>query len=141
MKSKAPLVMMEQMVMILVFALAAALCLRAFVLSDSMSKESERRDRAVLLCENLAEDVKNSAGSMQKEYAALAADGASQSDPILYYYDGKGRRTEGPAVYRLEVEPVEVEEGLAPYLGKAVVRALDEESGKELFNLEFAWQR
>lgn len=31
MRSKAPLVMMEQMVMLLVFALAAALCLQAFV--------------------------------------------------------------------------------------------------------------
>ena len=34
MKSKAPLALMEQMVMILVFALAAALCLQAFVKSE-----------------------------------------------------------------------------------------------------------
>ena len=38
MRSKAPLVMMEQMVMLLVFALAAALCLQAFVRSDAQSK-------------------------------------------------------------------------------------------------------
>ncbi|MCI9425675.1 MAG: hypothetical protein HFF30_08945, partial [Flavonifractor sp.] len=48
MRSKAPLVMMEQMVMLLVFALAAALCLQAFVRSDAQSKHSEARDRAVL---------------------------------------------------------------------------------------------
>lgn len=34
MRSKAPLVLMEQLVMVLVFALAAALCVQVFVLSD-----------------------------------------------------------------------------------------------------------
>ncbi len=47
MKSKAPLVMMEQMVMILVFALAAALCLQAFVLSNSLSEQGQARDQAL----------------------------------------------------------------------------------------------
>ena len=41
MRSKAPLILMEQMVMLLVFALAAALCLQAFVKSDSLSSRSE----------------------------------------------------------------------------------------------------
>ena len=44
MRSKAPLAMMEQMVMLLVFALAAALCLQAFVKSDQMSKRMEAQD-------------------------------------------------------------------------------------------------
>ena len=44
MKSKAPLILMEQMAILLVFALAAALCLQAFVKSDSLSSRS--RDRA-----------------------------------------------------------------------------------------------
>ena len=46
MRSKAPLVLMEQAVMVLVFALAAALCLRAFVWSDQLSRQNEARDRA-----------------------------------------------------------------------------------------------
>ena len=49
MKSKAPLLLMEQMVMLLVFALAAALCLQAFVKSDGLSRRSEARDRAMTL--------------------------------------------------------------------------------------------
>ena len=49
MRSKAPLAMMEQMVMLLVFALAAALCLQAFVKSDQLSQQGEVRDRAVTL--------------------------------------------------------------------------------------------
>ena len=52
MKSKAPLLLMEQMVMLLVFALAAALCLQAFVRSEAMSRESEARDHAAVLCQS-----------------------------------------------------------------------------------------
>ena len=37
MRSKAPLVMMEQMIMLLVFALAAVLCLQAFTTSREIS--------------------------------------------------------------------------------------------------------
>ena len=41
MRSKAPLVLIEQMVMLLVFALASALCLQAFVKSDAISVRGE----------------------------------------------------------------------------------------------------
>ena len=37
MRSRAPLALMEQTVMVLVFALAAALCLRAFALADGFT--------------------------------------------------------------------------------------------------------
>ena len=59
MKSKAPLVMMEQIVMVLVFALAAALCLQTFVLSGKMSKMTEVKNRAVVEAQNAAETMKN----------------------------------------------------------------------------------
>ena len=91
MKSKAPLVMMEQMVMILVFALAAALCMRAFVLSSSLSEEAERRDIAVLLCENAAESCKG----MQK------LGGGAETEPYTVYYDAGGFRTETDPAYRV----------------------------------------
>ena len=58
MKSKAPLVMMEQIVMVLVFALAAALCLQTFVLSGKISKMTEVKNRAVLEAQNAAESMK-----------------------------------------------------------------------------------
>ena len=59
MKSKAPLAMMEQIVMVLVFALAAALCLQTFVLSGKISKKTEAKNRAVTEVQNAAEIVKN----------------------------------------------------------------------------------
>ena len=58
MKSKASLFLMEQLVMILVFALAAALCLGIFVRADSVSEDIRRRDAAVVLARNGAELLK-----------------------------------------------------------------------------------
>ena len=48
MKSKAPLVLMEQIIMLLVFALAAAICLQAFIKADALSSASANRDKAVI---------------------------------------------------------------------------------------------
>ena len=72
MKSKAPLILMEQMAMLLVFALAAALCLQAFVKSDSLSSRSRDRDRAVTLAQTVAETVRASGGSPGQAIAAAA---------------------------------------------------------------------
>ena len=80
MRSKAPLAMMEQMVMLLVFALAAALCLQAFVKSDQLSKRSEARDQAAVLCQNVAEALRNNGGSASE--AAWAV-----SEKLGYHYD------------------------------------------------------
>ena len=58
MRSKAPLVMMEQIIMVLVFALASALCLQTFVLSGTISKKIEQENRAALEAQNAAECIK-----------------------------------------------------------------------------------
>lgn len=59
MKSKAPLLMMEQLIMVLVFALASALCLRCFALAGEISERTARRDEAVLIAQNAAERLKS----------------------------------------------------------------------------------
>ena len=58
MKNKTSLLLMEQLVMILVFALCAALCLQCFVAADRISRETGLRDEAVLLAQNTAESLK-----------------------------------------------------------------------------------
>lgn len=58
MRSKAPLALMEQLVMVLVFALAAALCVQVFVLSDKTSRLHQARDRAMIEAQNAAEALK-----------------------------------------------------------------------------------
>ena len=55
MKQKTSLLLMEQLVMILVFALAAARGLQIFAKADAISQETARRDRAVVLARNAAE--------------------------------------------------------------------------------------
>ena len=136
MKSKAPLVMMEQIVMILVFALAAALCLQAFVLSDSMSREGQRRDKAVLLCQNLAEECKASGHAGENVIPVPDASGEISSAPV-YYYDENSQLTESPSVYHVEAVRLSSD---VPALARAQVTAYDEATGKELFSMEFAWQ-
>ena len=62
MRSKTPLALMEQVIMVLVFALAAALCLRAFVLADQISRACEERDRAMAAVQTVAETLKHVSG-------------------------------------------------------------------------------
>lgn len=106
--------------MILVFALAAALCLQAFVLSDSLSEQGEARDRAVLLCENAAETLR-----------------IGPHDRYVAYYDEDWRQQAEPAVYRLEVTGLPEE--LAT-LCRAKAQAIRESDGEALYSLEYAWQ-
>jgi len=58
MRSKSPLALMEQVVMLLVFGLAAALCLQAFAFADQMSARNRAVDRAVVECQRAAETLK-----------------------------------------------------------------------------------
>lgn len=58
MRSKASLLLMEQLVMVLVFALAAAMCLQVFLRADQISAETARRDEAAVIAQNGAELLK-----------------------------------------------------------------------------------
>ena len=136
MKSRAPLVLMDQLVMILVFALAAALCIRAFALSDRMSRESETRDMAVSAAQNAAETLKSFRGDY--EAAARALGGVWNGDFWSISYDsGWSPLPEGAeGGYRLLVTPTD--SGLE-LLGTAEVSARTWQ-GEELYRLPVAWQ-
>ena len=58
MKNKTSLMLMELLVMVLVFALASAICLRVFARSHELSAQTAAQDRAVLAAQNAAETVK-----------------------------------------------------------------------------------
>lgn len=111
MKNKASLLLMEQLVMILVFAIAAALCLQVFAKAEAISTENARRDQAVILARNAAELLK-------------ATDGDAEAAEAL-----------GEDGYRVTVdslpEPV-------PGMACAGIAVFFEET--ELFFLETAWQ-
>jgi len=86
MRSKAPLLLMEQLIMVLVFALAAAVCVQAFVLSDRISRRSAARDQAVIAAESMAEQWKACGGDAAK--AAAAYGGSVEQGLWTKNYDG-----------------------------------------------------
>ena len=145
MKSRAPLILMEQMVMLLVFALAAALCMQAFVKSDQMSQRSQDRDRALTQVQAVAETVRHCRGDM-----ALAAEllelpyPYSPEEPTLWvHYDenwncvGVGPGCGMDVAYSLAARPVDAG---ADGLGKARIEAVSAADETVIFALDVAWQ-
>lgn len=135
MRSKAPLALMEQLVMVLVFALAAALCVQAFALSDRLSRQNEIEDHALLQAQNAAETLKS-----------LRGDGAQAADTYGGTWDGTTWRicldetwqqSREASAYCVTVTP---QTGDLPLLGEATVTVTDA-AGKTLATLPVAWQR
>ena len=75
MKSKSPLVMLEQLIMLVVCPLAAAMCLQAFALADSQSKTTIARDAAIIEVQQAAEIIKYCGGDMERAAEILGAEG------------------------------------------------------------------
>ena len=106
MKSRAPLALMEQMVMLLVFALAAALCLQAFVRSDNISRQSEARDRAAMLVQSAAEAIQSYGGDACDAFAGAAELLATTFHELREGVSSMGHRIEKPsAVMRMRFLP------------------------------------
>lgn len=141
MRSKAPLAMMEQMVMLLVFALAAALCLQAFVKSDQMSKGMEARDQALLLCQNVAEVMRGSGSASEAAQVAAEQMGYHCDQGTLYQEFDENWKPVENGVYRLDVGGIPTD---VPGLQAAhVCVRTGYNAGQEtevLFEIEVAWQ-
>lgn len=58
MKNRVSLLLMEQLIMVLVFALAAAVCLGFFAAANMTARETTQQDTAVLIAQNAAEQLK-----------------------------------------------------------------------------------
>jgi len=136
MKSKAPLALVEQMIMVLVFALAAALCLRAFALSDRISKEGEAQDGAVLLAQNAAEVCKAGGGDWAYMEFVLGGEALEYSWTALFDEELTAVTAEESAAYRVMAVG---EATLVPGLGQASVSVYDTE-GELLIRIPAAWQ-
>ena len=136
MKSRAPLVMMEQLVMVLVFALAAAVCVRIFALSDRLSLENETRDRAVAAVQNAAETLKACRGDYGAASRLLGGtwDGTAWSISYDSGWSPLAEAAEGTS----QVLAVPADSG-QELLGTAQVTASTWQ-GNELYSLSVAWQ-
>lgn len=143
MKSKAPLALMEQLVMLLVFALAAALCLQAFVRSDLLSRRGEARDTAAVLCQSVAETIRHTEGDLSAAAEILGATRSGEDDLTIFYdADWRPAAPTSPNVYPIgyTLGVSRVDSGV-PGLGQASVWAQEDETGVELFRLEISWQK
>lgn len=116
MRSKAPLVLMEQLVMVVVFALTAAICLRMFVLTNTLSQRYSAVDRAVLLAQNAAEEMKQKGPERYlQEQNARWSENAWQLS-----FDRDWNRTEGEeAAYHLFIH---TNENKQPFLWSANIQ-------------------
>ena len=125
MRGRSSLVIMELVVMLLVFSLAAALCLGTFALAEDISERSEKRSDAAAMAQNCAEIVHRYAGDMEK--AAEKMGGECADGELFLEKDG------------LSLKACESESG-HELLGTAHISVADA-SGEELFAIDCAWQK
>jgi len=121
MRSKSSLSLIEQALMLLVFALCAAVCLAVFAWADTTSKNNEKRDITLVYAQNMAEVLKNTRG----DYAEAAE---------LYSgeYDGKIWRADFGEVELYAKEQLST----SPYIASACIYA---ENGEKLITV--SWQK
>ena len=134
MKNRAFLSIMELVVMLLVFAIAATLCLQCFVLSHRLSLRQAAKDRGVTLVQNTAETLKENAGDFARTAALLG--GQNQENCLFLSYDSNWASTDTEnAVAQVRVIPVQSD---TPLLGSA--RILFVWKDETLYEIMVAWQ-
>lgn len=132
MKSKAPLTLVEQIVMVLIFAIAAAICLEAFVFSHKYSGNLDEKAAALNEASNAAEILKSCGGDFSA--AAEAYGGTAEAGVWQLSYDSAWHPS-GEAYYCLTAIAAEEE---TPYLGSAGISVT--RSGGEICSLRVCWQ-
>ena len=135
MKNKAPLPLMEQLIMVLVFALTAALCLQGFALAERLSHRQEARERAVIMAQNAAETLKACSGDFKAARGLLGGTWDETSWEIPYDASGSLLTTPEDAAFLVQASPLDTGDAL---LGSAHIQVLREE--ETLFELTIAWQ-
>lgn len=126
---------MEQIIMLLVFALAAAVCLRVFALAGDISDELERKGNAVTAVQNIAESLKINGGDLEKHaefYGGSIKDGVWK----MFYDSEWFPCDEENSEFYAEVSPAESEND---FLGKARIFASTAD-GEIIFEITAAWQ-
>lgn len=125
-RSKAPLALMEQIIMILVFALTAAVCLQAFVYSNNLSEEGDKENLAASHAQEVVETCKMYSGDLDQVQLKLS--GERTENGIRVFYE------EDHMTVFLEITEQ------SDWLARAKVSVQDEKD-KEIFSVDTAWQR
>lgn len=133
MNNKAPLALIGQLLMVLFFALAAAICLQAFAQSEYISQSSADRDTAILYAQNAAETLKSTHGDLYK--ASLMLGGRVQKQTWMISYDRDWQIADHGDFQLTVTRASDTPEGL----GAALV-SVQNAKGTELFSMTCAWQ-
>lgn len=123
MRNRAALTLLELLVMVLVFALAAAVCLQCFAEAALIRRETACLDRAVILAQNGAEILKAGSGDLEK--AAALLDGAVSGNSLTAEQEGL-------------TLTIQKQDSPIPGLGCALAEVTA--GGEYLFSLTVAWQ-
>ena len=135
MKNRTLLPLMEQILMIAVFALAAALCLQGFALANRISENRQTKDTAVIMAQNAAEVLKSVSGDFEK--ACEVYGGSKQGSNWYISYDAKWTplNTQEGEVYSVQAFYRETD---SPLLGSATICV--REGSHILYTLTIGWQ-
>lgn len=133
MKKNASLALIEQAVMLLVLAIAAALCLKAFVWADTQSLHYSNRDRAITQLQSAADVLKFHKGDLTA--AAQAHGGTLDGDQwVIALNQDWNQAASGD--YRICATLLDCD---TDYLGGATLTVLPA-SGEPLAQLTVCWQ-
>ncbi|WP_195985207.1 hypothetical protein [Clostridium sp. D33t1_170424_F3] len=144
-RSRVTLVLMEQVLMLLAFALAAALCVQTFVYASRQSIYNEERDRAVQMAQTAVEIMKSTGGTVEQAQLAAAERMGGQvlQENWQVFYDQDWREVPGGMPFRYSLRAVAEPTDLKGfYKANVQVVANQEENGTQevLFQLTAAWQ-
>ncbi len=134
-ESKAPLMLMEQVIMVLVFALVSAVCIRAFALARTTSVRMGDRDHAVNVSQTLAETLKACDGDTEEVCERLG--GESDGKRLVFYYDSDWKETAASSASFSMTFAQEKSDGFCRY-GRITVS--DVSDRQEIFSMRVAWQ-
>ena len=128
-KSKTTLTLMEQLIMIAVFAVAVAVCLRVFAFANSRSEQNLINDVAVNESRNAAEVIKSTGGDFKRVAEILSA---------VPTENGLEKDLSGE--YGSLLLAAERLQSAAEGLGNASVTVSDPETGRQVFSITVCWQ-
>lgn len=133
--SRTTLFLMEQLIVILIFAICAAVCVKIFVGSYTMVSDSRDKKNSLIVAESGAECYKALGGDADKiaMYLDGTATGSDEDGVITVYYNKSWQACEGAdADYLMQISSRESEEYGSLLFGDISVEKV---TGEEIISL------
>ncbi len=130
-RSKTSLFLIEMMLMVLVFALCSAVCVRIFAYSQQLSRDSRNLSNACIVAQSAASCYKVERGDIERTIEAI---GGKASGTNRCYYDGDWRHAspdaavfvlainESGGVAEIDIRKINADKAIYTLTTKAVYR-------------------